>query len=937
MLLNETNSLTLERENQLETNIINVEQKAYNFFSIIQGQIINKIGNHENEINSLNIIHIAQTFYNFLKKLKKEKTKIIVSSNDNDEAKILMLNFSSKLNNLKTNVYHLENKIDNNLANSFSYMDNECSYFIFFDVKKKNIKIKFYNSKGLLMSDEYSELFNKLLLLPKRESILTKTESKIIKKNDNDLNVISPQINLDSIHLNNLKINLNNYLGISESVFQEIEKKTNVQFNYSKIKKNNGYLNDVKAVSNSLFSKSTLCFNFSDNSNKMEIIAKFQKKFKFYTLNNIAPLYLEFLIKNKRIDNQKYIIKTANSSKLLNSIAQKYKIKVIETNDLNEELNKHDIKDILLATNGNNYFATSFNINFIHSNINNLIIFAEMFNYFQEQNKTLEDAQKEMFKKYEFERNSNFSENINYERAYTFFELLKEKEKINDLKIIKKDDFVLFNGDRILNIKLEDKTFLSFKYKWRESKLFTFTSIIEKSANYNEQEIYKIIMKEKIILNYISEFKEEFKVKKLTPKSIIKYSTFIILFSLIIYVIFTFIYQDVNNSILLIKLVFEKNNLFKIVFPMIFFSILIPMFTYSLFLARLMHFQGYKVKVRYLFATSLMGIVISNITPLVVGGDLIVYWYLRRKGYPKGPLFVNVLVSALFHQVSMIITCAIFIPYGLIKYNDILFDFGNVESNIIIIAILLGLIFNLIATVFMLTITLSKKFKIWASNLIVNFIEWCPFIISRDAQKIGGNFQYETTTINNGVKQIFNKWYFLAEIILYRLILIFLNVGAIFGIFTNLKNPQLTDLEFYWEFLVINNMIGLANSFSITPGGLGTSDWLMNKLFSPLFNNDQIIIDGVVFSGTEAFNILTRITFTIIPIIISAIYLFITLIGEWRIDKYEKTKRLLDNHLISHKKGMRLFTRFYKITSILVAIIIFTLIILYYLAVFNKI
>ncbi|MGL5438156.1 MAG: lysylphosphatidylglycerol synthase transmembrane domain-containing protein, partial [Metamycoplasmataceae bacterium] len=468
---------------------------------------------------------------------------------------------------------------------------------------------------------------------------------------------------------------------------------------------------------------------------------------------------------------------------------------------------------------------------------------------------------------------------------------------------------------------LLDGTFLFLKYKYAEEILVSFISTKIKNESLNKELIFECISKEKKIFDSFKEYKEDLDFKKIDNKTILKYGFLFVLFGVLLYIIFSFVYSNINNIGSNISKIFLENKTFSYLFPFILLAKFGTLFIWAFIPYRIMRYQGYKVKYLHLVISTIIGVVISLITPFSIGGEIVVYWFLRRKGYPRAPLITNVLLLGLIHQLFVVITSIIFIPYGFNKFSIFLFA-DNSESIISVIMIFLGLFFNLISVFFMLGIALSSRFKTLISKVFVSFLEWQPLIIIKDTNKLGGNFKYETMKIHEGVKAVFNKFTNFLEIFFYRLIFSFISVEAIFAIVANLKSDLLSDGIFYWDFLVISKFIELANSFSFLPGGLGTGDWLSNVLYDPLF----------LKNATETFNVLNRIFFTLIPAIISGILLIVVSVGEWRIDKYKKIQNLLNNNLI---KKTRLFTRYYRIVWVVSIFIFISLIFIYYMFVFN--
>ena len=89
---------------------------------------------------------------------------------------------------------------------------------------------------------------------------------------------------------------------------------------------------------------------------------------------------------------------------------------------------------------------------------------------------------------------------------------------------------------------------------------------------------------------------------------------------------------------------------------------------------------------------------------------------------------------------------------------------------------------------------------------------------------------------------------------------------------------------------------------------------------------------GPLIDISKIFSLLSTLLFFIVPTIISAFLLVTVWIGEKRIDKYTKVKRIISyENLTNQNKSIRKYTRFYKISSIVWVFAIVLAALLYYL------
>jgi hypothetical protein len=176
---------------------------------------------------------------------------------------------------------------------------------------------------------------------------------------------------------------------------------------------------------------------------------------------------------------------------------------------------------------------------------------------------------------------------------------------------------------------------------------------------------------------------------------------------------------------------------------------------------------------------------------------------------------------------------------------------------------------------------------------------------------------------------IFKNFGLTLEFIFWRMLPYFVNLGAILAITTGLMKPnnQLWGGQ-YINFIIGFAIIGAANVLSPTPGGSGTTQWLQTQIYEQLFDTKY----GPLIDISKIFSLLSTLLFFIVPTIISAFLLVTVWIGEKRIDKYTKVKRIISyENLTNQNKSIRKYTRFYKISSIVWVFAIVLAALLYYL------
>jgi uncharacterized membrane protein YbhN (UPF0104 family) len=108
----------------------------------------------------------------------------------------------------------------------------------------------------------------------------------------------------------------------------------------------------------------------------------------------------------------------------------------------------------------------------------------------------------------------------------------------------------------------------------------------------------------------------------------LKYFIFIAIFITIFIILFTTLYSVEGGPLIIFAKINElirTNNLLMFLIPLILLMFLFPIICNSILIGRMLRVQGQKVKIRHLIIGSSIGVVISNITPLSIGGDLASY------------------------------------------------------------------------------------------------------------------------------------------------------------------------------------------------------------------------------------------------------------------------------------------------------------------------
>lgn len=919
------------------------EQKVFNqsfssSLSIHNSRIIAKMGANTNHLNEFTIMAIAKSFASFIKDKPNFENKGIIVGHDN--------RINSEL--YARTFIHILNK---NGVKAFAFKENHPTSIelVPFAIKKMNFEggINISNSKS-------SKKINSILFFKKNASLLDKKDEEIIQNNIEatnylSLNSVSSLKEYKMYFLNEkienffidtfvkeykdesekkLNIRISNLHGTSE-IFNEILKK--IGFNVKEIKsetlngkKINPWLILKKksnssskpkslknVIMNATFNKGNFCIAINPDGSKFSIAVKHKKRFKFLNSSEIAAIYLKYLLedkKNKNVNTRIFntIVKSFETSSLIEKIAKKHNLNIIETFS---DLNISEEKKVLLAFNEDFGFYDYKSYSHSRDAFSILISIIEAANfYLSKEKKDLFEILRDIEKEYKLHRISYKNKVTSSGKAKRFFVRIKESEKIGNKKIINKYEYFenTSNGQKqILILKLLDKSTIIIEYDTGDKILKLFVEVIGKK----DQVLMDVIINERQIYNDIEEINELHTTKKLNARDFIKYSLFFIIFILIFYFLFQTIYSlngssgDIFNNIS--KLIWENKANLYIFCSLILFSFF-GIAIHAISLKRMLSILGHKVRFKDLFVGSYLGIAITNITPLPGGGgDVITYWYLRRRGVDRPALYASILLGSLVYQMVIVLATAIFLPIGIVFYSEV-FSVFDTSTITLIVFLAIGTIFDIFGAVMIALISINKKFQEWVVRAVIKLMEWIPFILISDPGSTASRFQYEFNEIRKGIKIISQKKRYIFEQIFYRFVPWFVSATATLGavIFQNAgKIVPNIPAGAYFNILSGSSLVRAANSISITPGGTGTIDLFTTNIFKYIFVSPN---DSAVFS------LMDRIATLIIPTCVSIILIITVYLGERRVDKWNFENH---NNLLTNKSSKIRRTRFYKIAG----------------------
>lgn len=677
----------------------------------------------------------------------------------------------------------------------------------------------------------------------------------------------------------------------------------------------------AKAISLARRRKADLIIATDPDADRLGVVVKYQRRYKFLNGNETAALYLDYLLTQlklqKKLPKNGYIVKSNVSGNLAAKVAEKFGLKVYETHvgfkniaQLVED--KKSKEQFVFAYEESYGFLINPEISRDKDALQGIVGIVEMVNYYKTQNINTFEHLKDMYKTYGIHRTETGSKVLTKEmtdRLLQRMSKLDKKTKIGDKKVVSIEDFRKginnLEPSNLVKVNLEGGSWFAIRPSGTEPKV----KIYVQTVGDTKQKLMDVVAFEKEVFNYIDDNTETFENKHWSWKTFAKYIIFIGIIIGVMAIVFTKVYAQGDG----------KGNIWKDAWTLIdrqsrwiwltvFLFIAFNTFLSAWMRKRLIDFQGQKVKTRHLIISGLMGSVISYITPFAIGGDAIGYWYLRRKGFQRGPLLSSFITSTIIYQFGIILQSAILIPVGIPLYKQIMFDSGA-QSHAAFILFCVGLAWNIFATFMIFSLTVGKRFQEFIVRNTVKLLEWMPYITISDPGKLASGYQYEFREMRNGMRKIWTKKTLILEITFYELLPKFLSGAAILMATAKIINPNL-EMGPYWTQIVTNDMIGTANSMSLTPGGSGTGEWLSVTINQHVFKpGTDLGIGGDGTHTSSAIDLATKIIWSWPMLIVSTLMILTIVIGENRAGRY---KQINANKILRGEKTGR-NTRFYGI------------------------
>lgn len=676
----------------------------------------------------------------------------------------------------------------------------------------------------------------------------------------------------------------------------------------------------AKAISLARRHKADAIITTDPDADRIGVVVKYQRRYKFLNGNETAALYLEYLLTQlkmqKKLPKNGYIVKTVVSGDLAAKIAKKFGLKVYETH-----VGFKNIAELIESKKENEQFVFGYEESYgflIDEDIardkdalQGIVAVTEMINYHKSQNINTFQHLKDMYKSFGIHRThveSRVLAKDMTDRLLQRMSKLTKKDKLLDKKVVSVEDYRKgINGlekTNLVKVNLEGGTWFAIRPSGTEEKV----KIYVQTVGDTKQVLMDIVIFEREVLNFVRENTEKFENKHWSWKTFAKYIIFIAIIVAVMAFVFLKVYSQSDGSI--------WNDAWKIlnrqsrwIWLTIFFFVAFNTFLGAWMRKRLIDFQGQKVKTRHLIISALMGQVISFVTPFTIGGDAIGYWYLRRKGFKRGPLLASFITSTLIYQFGIILESAILVPIGIPIYKEIMFN-GSTQSHAALILFIVGISWQVFATIMIFSLTVGKRFQEFIVRNTVKLLEWMPFITISDPGALASGYQYEFMEMRGGMKKIWTKKLLILEIMFYELIPIFLNGAAFLFIASGVIRGDL-ERGSYLSQLVTSDMISTSNSMSLLPGGSGTGEWLSIHINEHVYKTGEQLGLGQGKDATytaSALDFAWKILKTWPMLAVSALMILTVVIGENRRDKYRtiNTNRALRGEELSRN------SRYYK-------------------------
>lgn len=596
--------------------------------------------------------------------------------------------------------------------------------------------------------------------------------------------------------------------------------------------------------------KSDLMITTDPDADRLGVAVKYKRRYKFLNGNETAALYLEFMLsqlkRKKKLPKDGYIVKSVVSGNLAAKIAQKFGLKVYETHvgfkniaQLIEDKNKEGKEKFVFGYEESYGFLLNDSIARDKDSLQAAVGIIDMVAYYKSQNINVFEHLKDLYKQFGVHRTTTINKKLDEHMQNHLLKEMTRQKRIGDDNVVEVQDYRKgFNGlppQKLVKLVLKSGSWIAMRPSGTEPKVKVYVETVD----VKKSDLMDVVFFEKQVEQFIQNNSEEFKNKKFSWKAVFKYVTFFLVLAAVMYFVFKVIYTDTQdkNGNSVAKTYSAATAIWHLQDGWIWLTIwiwnVVAMFISAWAKKRTFVILGEKVKSRHLVISSIMGGFIAYVTPFAVGGDAIGYWYLRRKGVKRGPLIAAMTSSTLIGEAKFTLQTAFLVGVGWPLYQHI-FNSGDIQAHAALIWFFLGLSWSVFATAMIFGLTLNRRFQEFIVRNSIRFLEWFRWTHVYDPAGKAASYQYEFKSMRDGMKRIWVHKYFPFELLFYSLAPMFFNPGALIMYEAGIVRNDI-GVNGYWAQIVANDIVGTANSMSITPGGSGTDEWLSRTINEHLF------------------------------------------------------------------------------------------------------
>ncbi len=215
----------------------------------------------------------------------------------------------------------------------------------------------------------------------------------------------------------------------------------------------------------------------------------------------------------------------------------------------------------------------------------------------------------------------------------------------------------------------------------------------------------------------------------------------------------------------------------------------------------------------------------DNITPLATGGQPFQIYYLNKNGLNASTATSVPLAKYVYTQLIYIILSALIL---IIDGSPILA--GLNVSPVILTMCYIGLGLNLLFVLFVLSLSINKKF---APKIVYGILRFLKFIhIIKDEKAVFEKVMKVTQEYITTFRMYIRSWWLILMEFVSTIALLFCNYSLAFSVYCIFCD---FDITLWFTFFVIQLACDLAISFIPFPGGAGTAELSFSALCTPIY------------------------------------------------------------------------------------------------------